>query len=155
MLSIIQAESAEQVSDAKDLFREYESWLGLDLCFQGFETELLTLPGKYARPSGRLLLAYADGAPAGCIAMRKLDDEICEMKRLFVRDAFRGNRVGNSLIENIIAEASHARYKKMRLDTYPQKMGAAVKLYQARGFYEITPYYENPYDGVVFMELIL
>ncbi len=137
------------------LFREYEAWLGLDLCFQGFEEEINNLPGKYALPDGRLFLAYSDKDITGCIAMRKLEDGICEMKRLFVRDAFRGQKIGNKLIGKIIDEARSVGYKKMRLDTYPAKMGKAVDLYRSYGFHEIPSYYDNPHDGVLFMELYL
>lgn len=151
-MKILQAISEEQINNARALFREYESWLGLDLCFQGFEEELKSLPGKYSEPEGRLLLADVDGELAGCIAMRKLDDGVCEMKRLYVRDEFRGQRIGNSLVDRIIDEARSAGYAKMRLDTYPAKMGKAVKLYESHGFREIEPYYSNPFDGVLFME---
>src|SRR5690348_8552413 len=105
MLTIIQAESQSQIDEARELFREYEAWLGLDLCFQGFEEELRDLPGKYAPPDGRLFLAYWNNEPAGCIAMRSLDDSICEMKRLFVRNGFRGQKIGVHLIERLIDEA--------------------------------------------------
>jgi ribosomal protein S18 acetylase RimI-like enzyme len=155
MIEIFQTESQDQIDAARTLFREYEAWLGLDLCFQGFEEELRELPGKYAPPDGRLFLAYSDKGLAGCIAMRKLDDGICEMKRLFVRDTFRGQKIGNKLIGKIIDEARSVGYSKMRLDTYPAKMGKAVDLYRSYGFYEITSYYDNPHDGVLFMELDL
>jgi putative acetyltransferase len=155
MLSIIQAETPEQIEEARKLFREYEAWLGMDLCFQGFEQELKDLPGKYAMPGGRLFLGYWDEKLAGCIAMRKLEDGICEMKRLFVRDGFRGKAVGVSLIEELIAEAHKEGYAKMRLDTFPPKMGKAVSLYESHGFQPIAPYYDNPHEGVLFMELIL
>lgn len=155
MTNILQAETAEEIEAARNLFREYEAWFGLDLCFQGFENELASLPGKYEMPDGRLLLAYSDDKLAGCIAMRKLDDGVCEMKRLFVRDEFRGKRIGVTLIEKIIADAREIGYAKMRLDTFPPKMAKAVKLYESHGFAQIAPYYENPYDGVLFMELTL
>ena len=156
MLSIIQAETDDQVAEATTLFREYETWLGMSLCFQDFEHEVATLPGKYAMPEGRLLLAYSDDRLAGCIALRPLDDDcVCEMKRLFVRDAFRGRQIGVSLIERLIADARDIGYQKMRLDTFPPKMGKAVKLYESHGFRSIPPYYENPHDGVLFMELTL
>lgn len=155
MLNFTQAETAEQIEAARVLFREYEVWLELDLCFQGFEIELAKLPGKYASPDGRLLLAYSDESLAGCIALRKLDDGICEMKRLFVRGQFRGQAIGIKLIEKLIADAREIGYKKMRLDTYPAKMAKAVSLYESHGFYAIEPYYENPHDGVLFMELAL
>ncbi len=155
MLTITQAESDEQITEAKTLFREYEAWLGMDLCFQGFEAELEALPGKYAMPDGRLYLAYSDENLAGCIALRKLDDGICEMKRLFVRDGFRGEKIGVQLIEKLIDDAKTIGYLMMRLDTYPPKMGKAVKLYESHGFEVIPPYYENPHEHVLFMELAL
>ncbi len=154
-VNVVQAESTLQIADARIIFREYEAWIDLDLCFQGFEAELAALPGKYAMPDGRLLLAYVDGRLAGCIAMRKLDNGVCEMKRLFVRDDFRGMKIGMSLIERLIADAREIGYSKMRLDTYPPKMGKAVSHYEAHGFFEIPPYYENPHGDVLFMELSL
>lgn len=155
MLTIIQAKTDEEIDVARELFREYETALDLDLCFQGFEDELRLLPGKYALPEGRLLLAYQDGSLAGCVAMRKLVDGICEMKRLFTRAEFRGQRVGISLIEHLISEARSIGYQKMRLDTHPPKMGKAVSLYESLGFVPISPYYNNPSDDVLFMELTL
>lgn len=153
--NIRKAETAEDIEIVRGLFREYEAWLGMDLCFQGFEEELRTLPGRYAPPDGRLYLASVNGQPAGCIALRKLDDGICEMKRLFLRREARGHGLGNILIETVIDEARAAGYNKMRLDTHPPKMGKAVSLYEAHGFRPIPPYYENPHEGVVFMELHL
>jgi Acetyltransferases len=155
MIKILQAESEAQIAEARILFREYEAALGLDLCFQGFEEELRGLPGKYALPSGRLFLAYVDNDLAGCVALRKLDDGISEMKRLFVRGNFRRLGLGRKLIDKLIEEARAVGYKKIRLDTLPAKMQKAVELYRSRGFCEIPPYYENPHDGVLFMELIL
>ena len=151
MIEIVQAETSAQIEEARVLFREYEAWLGLDLCFQGFEAELASLPGKYAMPDGRLYLAYGDG-PVGCIALRKLDENICEMKRLFVRDGFRGQQIGVRLIEQLIADARKIGYTTMRLDTYPPKMGKAVSLYESHGFRPIAPYYDNPHPDVLFME---
>jgi putative acetyltransferase len=156
MLSIVKAETDEHIIEARRLFREYETWLGMSLCFQGFEEELKTLPGKYAPPSGRLLLACSDEKLAGCIALRQHKDEsVCEMKRLFVRDGFRGERIGLRLIERVIHEAREFGYSKMLLDTHPEKMGKAVELYRSHGFVEVPPYYENPHQGVLFMELAL
>lgn len=155
MLKIEQATTTERIDNSKSLFLEYETWLGIDLCFQGFEAELAGLPGKYAPPDGRLLLAYQDGQLAGCIALRKLANGVCEMKRLFVRDYFRGYKIGVQLIEKLITDAREIGYKKMRLDTYPAKMGKAVSLYEAHGFRAIEAYYDNPHDGVLFMELTL
>jgi putative acetyltransferase len=155
MLRIVQAETSDHIAQASVLFREYEASLGLDLCFQGFEEELANLPGKYTPPDGRLLLAYQSEMLAGCIALRKLMQGICEMKRLYVRDGFRAAQIGVQLIERLIADATKAGYRKMRLDTYPAKMRKAVSLYESHGFSQVEPYYDNPYDGVLFMELTL
>ena len=155
MLQIIQTHNDEMIEEARALFREYETWLGMDLCFQNFEQEVADLPGKYAPPSGRLYLAYVDNQLAGCIAMRTIGDGICEMKRLFVRDGFRGARIGVSLIEQLIEDARSEGYERMRLDTFPPKMGKAVKLYESHGFRPISKYYDNPHEGVLFMELDL
>jgi len=152
---IIHAETSEQIEQARTLFREYESWLGLKLCFQNFDEEVENLPGNYAKPNGRLLLASVDENLAGCTALRKLEDGICEMKRLYVRENFRGRKIGNALIEKLIAEARITGYEKIRLDTYPPKMGKAVGLYRSRGFQEIPAYYHNPYGETLFMELTL
>lgn len=151
-IEIIQAETPEQIEQARGLFREYETWFGMNLCFQNFDEEVAGLPGKYAAPSGRLWLAFSDEKLAGCIALRKLEDGVCEMKRLFVRDGFRGQKLGNILIEKLIEEAASIGYEKMRLDTFPPKMGKAVELYESHGFREIPPYYHNPYGEALYME---
>ena len=155
MIEILQAETAEQIEETRKLFREYEKWLGLDLCFQGFEEELKTLPAKYAIPDGRLFLALVNGKTAGCVALRKLEQSVCEMKRLFVRSEFRGLGLGKILIEKLIDEARFIGYEKMRLDTLPDQMAKAVKLYKSHGFVEISTYYENPYKETLFLELNL
>lgn len=155
MITIVQAETLQQIETARHLFREYEAWLGMDLCFQGFEEELKTLPGRYAKPDGRLFIAAVDGEPAGCIALRKLEDGVCEMKRLYLRPESRGLGLGNRLIEMLIDEARSAGYQTMRLDTHPPKMAKAVSIYESHGFRPIAPYYENPHSGVLFMELAL
>jgi len=155
MNEIIQAETEQQIAEAKAIFREYEVWLGLSLCFQGFEEELAGLPGKYAPPNGRLYLAYSGDEVIGCIAMREVEPGICEMKRLYLREAARGKGIGNQLIELVIGDAKSMGYEKMRLDTYPPKMGKAVDLYRSHGFYEIPRYYDNPGKDVLFMEKTL
>jgi len=152
MNEIIQAVTEQQIAEAKAIFREYETWLGMSLCFQGFEEELEGLPGKYAPPDGRLYLAYSGDEVIGCIAMREIEPGICEMKRLYLREAARGKGVGNQLIELVIRDAKSMGYEKMRLDTYPPKMGKAVDLYRSHGFYEIPRYYDNPNEDVLFME---
>ena len=154
-MKIIRAETQEQIESVREIFREYESWLGFSLCFQGFEQELAKLPGKYAPPLGRLWLALDEGQVVGCIALRKLEDGVSEMKRLYVHPSARGKGVGRLLIQSLIEEARRIGYEKMRLDTYPSKMGQAVEIYRAMGFVEIEPYYCNPNEGFLYMELNL
>jgi ribosomal protein S18 acetylase RimI-like enzyme len=155
MIEIVQAETDEQIEEARTLFREYEKWLDLDVCFQNFKEELQNLPGKYAEPDGRLFLALIDEKIAGCVALRKLEENVCEMKRLFVREEFRGRGLGDRLIEKLLEMAQEIGYERIRLDTLPGKMQKAVKLYESHGFLEIAPYYENPYKETLFMEKLL
>jgi GNAT superfamily N-acetyltransferase len=140
---------------ARLLFREYEDKIGLDLCFQGFEAELASLPGNYAEPDGRLLIASVDDSIAGCIALKKIDADTCEMKRLYVREEFRGQRIGIALIEHLISDARTIGYKRLRLDTFPPLMAKAVELYRSYGFREIPPYTIDPHPDLLFMELSL
>jgi len=154
MHEIIQAETPDHMDEARKIFTEYENWLGVSLCFQGFDEEMSGLPGKYAPPKGRLLFALNDNDVAGCVAFRPLDGETCEMKRLFVREKYQGKRLGHELLEKLIAEARDAGYKKMRLDSWIPRMGKAIEMYRRHGFYEIEPYNENPYE-MIFMELAL
>jgi putative acetyltransferase len=154
MLTIVDATAVDEVLTVRCLFEEYATSLGIDLCVQGFEKELASLPGGYGPPQGRLLLALQDGQTAGCIALRPLQPGVCEMKRLYVRPAFRTNGVGRVLVDRIIQEARQAGYRHMRLDTLPS-MTAALALYRRLGFREIEPYYENPVEGAVFLELQL
>ena len=155
MAEIIQADGAAQVAEARKLFMEYaEALPGIDLCFQNFDRELAELPGAYAPPDGRLLLASDQGSVAGCVALRRLGADACEMKRLFVRPAFRGRRVGIELAHSIIEEARSIGYGRMLLDTLPV-MTDAIRLYRSLGFKEIEPYYHNPVEGALFMELEL
>jgi ribosomal protein S18 acetylase RimI-like enzyme len=134
------------------LFTAYASALGIDLSYQGFEAELVGLPGKYAAPSGALLIARAmDGEPLGCVALRPLDDAgHCEMKRLYVSPRARGLGLGKALVDAVIAEATRIGYREMRLDTLPT-MGEAIALYRKAGFLPIDPYYETPVAGTIFM----
>ena len=150
-----QVESVEEIDFARELIEEYASWLGVDLCFQGFEKELRELPGDYSPPYGRLLLAVDDVQIAGCIAIRRIGSDTCEMKRLYVRPAFRGRGLGRELASVIIEDARKIGYKKMRLDTLPRRMQQAVSMYHALGFKEIEPYYANPIVGVLYLELDL
>lgn len=154
-MKLIQAQTPDDIDNARQLFREYSDWLQIDLCFQNFEKELANLPGEYATPTGRLLLAYEESELAGCVALRRVDEGVCEMKRLFLRGEFRGRGLGRELIEAIIREAKQIGYERMRLDTLPPKMNDAIALYRSYGFKEIMPYYENPVPGAIFMELDL
>jgi ribosomal protein S18 acetylase RimI-like enzyme len=151
---IVPALDPRSLATARELFEEYADALGVNLGFQDFATELETLPGSYAPPQGRLLLALEDGAPAGCVALRPLEPGIAEMKRLYVRPAFRGGGWGRILAERIIAEAVEAGYARMRLDTLPSMAGARA-LYGSLGFREIPPYRHNPIAGTAFLELNL
>jgi len=152
---IYNAVSQEQVEHARELFQEYGESLGFSLCFQSFDKELAGLPGDYAPPQGRLLLAEHEGKVAGCVALHKLSDGVCEMKRLYVRPEFRGQALGRALAERVIAEARSAGYSAMRLDTIVGRMDAAIALYRELGFQEVPPYRENPIAGAIYMELKL
>jgi putative acetyltransferase len=151
----VQVESPAQVAQARELFQEYEKSLGVNLCFQNFEQELAGLPGHYAPPDGRLLLAEYEAHLAGCVALHKWETGICEMKRLYLRPAFRGKGLGRGLAETIIAEAREIGYQRMRLDTIEPIMKDAVEMYRKLGFREIAPYRPNPIAGAMYMELQL
>lgn len=153
-MNICAAVTPEHVALTRALFEEYAAWLGVDLCFQGFAAELAGLPGSYAPPRGRLLLALAGGEAAGCVALRPREEGVCEMKRLFVRPGFRGQGLGKRLVERILEEARAIGYEKIRLDTL-RSMQAAIQLYEALGFGRAAPYYETPLHDTVFMELQL
>jgi len=148
-----QVESPAQIAQARELFLEYAQSLGFSLCFQNFDDELAGLPGEYSLPEGRLLLAECDSQLAGCVALHKLEHEICEMKRLYLRPQFRGKGLGHALAERIISEARQIGYRRMRLDTVEPVMGDAVALYRRLGFKEIAPYCANPIAGAMYMEL--
>ncbi|MDP9268279.1 MAG: GNAT family N-acetyltransferase [Acidobacteriota bacterium] len=162
MAVIAQASSREQIEQARALFLEYGASLGFSLCFQSFDQELAGLPGDYAPPAGRLLLAEVGGKPAGCVALHRLGETcagkrelLCEMKRLYVRPDFRGQQLGRRLVEEAVRAARGIGYKKMRLDTVEPVMGHALALYRELGFREIAPYRENPIAGALYMELDL
>lgn len=151
---IVNAASADDTERARELFTEYADATGVDLCFQGFAQELAGLPGGYAPPRGRLLLALVDGRAAGCVALREFEEGVCEMKRLYVRPEFRGLRLGRSLAERVVAEARSIGYQSMRLDTLPT-MTEAIALYRSLGFQETEAYRHNPVEGSLFMALEL
>jgi ribosomal protein S18 acetylase RimI-like enzyme len=150
-----QAESLAEIASIRELFLEYANSLGFSLCFQSFDQELASLPGDYAQPHGRLLLATQEGVAAGCVALHPLSDGICEMKRLYVRPQFRGRGLGKRLAEQIIREARAIGYTQLRLDTVEPMMGEAVAMYRKMGFREIAPYRPNPIEGALYMELTL
>ena len=151
---IAEALESGHIRAAAQLFREYQSFLGVDLCFQGFEEELANLPGKYAEPEGAILLAKYKGDFIGCVAVRPINKIVCEMKRLYVKPEFQGLKAGRLLAEKIINKAKVLGYQKMQLDTL-ERLQAALKLYQSLGFKRIRPYYDNPLDEVVYLELDL
>jgi ribosomal protein S18 acetylase RimI-like enzyme len=153
--SLYQAESPAQIAQARELLLEYAQSLGFSLCFQNFDKELAELPGDYAPPEGRLLLAEYEGKLAGCVALHKLEPQICEMKRLYLRPQFRGKGLGRVLADRIIAEARQIGYQRMRLDTVEPVMKDALGMYRKIGFREIAPYRANPMDGAIYMELVL
>ena len=163
-IHIRQAASSLDLAQARELFLEYAAWLGVDLCFQHFDQELAGLPGAYALPRGRLLLADADGQASGCVALRPLPlaaaqarsttqvAGVAEIKRLWVRPVFRQLRLGHRLVAAVIEGAREAGYRRVVLDTLPQ-MESALALYQSFGFITIEPYYDNPLPGVVYLGL--
>jgi GNAT superfamily N-acetyltransferase len=151
-MKISQAMSAEEIAAIRQLFEEYAGSLGVDLGYQGFAGELADLPGGYAPPRGRLLLATDEGSPAGCVALRPVDNQTCEMKRLFVRPERQGLGLGRMLAGRVIAEARSMGYATKLLDTLPG-MKSALRLYESLGFVRRLPYFQTPVEGNVFREL--
>lgn len=148
---LVLVDSGEDLVHIKELFIEYAKSLGVDLSFQGFEEELKSLPGKYSEPEGSIVLALVGEKPAGCAALRRITEQICEMKRLYVRDEFRGEGLGRELADRIIERAKELDYKYIRLDTLPT-MERAQDMYRDMGFYEIEPYIFNPVEGTKYLE---
>lgn len=153
-IEIVEAHAGERLQKVRELFAEYAASLDVSLAFQDFDSEQAALPGDYAPPEGRLLAAFSDGQAAGCVALRRFGEGICEMKRLYVRPPFRGARVGRLLVEAVMRQARVAGYARMRLDTLPS-MERARALYASMGFRPIGPYRYNPVVGTAFMELDL
>ena len=148
------ATSAEDVEIVRKLFREYQTSLGIDLCFQNFEVELAGLPGKYAPPEGRLYLAFEDHQAAGCAGLRKIEEGVCELKRLYVQPLYRGCGIGRRLTFQAVNDAREIGYDRMLLDTLPS-MDRALGLYRDLGFRPVAAYTSNPVEGALFMELKL
>jgi ribosomal protein S18 acetylase RimI-like enzyme len=145
----------DNLAIVKQLFREYTQYLNVDLSYQNYDGELASLPGQYALPDGRLYLATVDGAAAGCIALRKVNETRCEMKRLYVRENFRGLKLGRQLAQKVIDDARTAGFQELVLDTY-HFLTNAIRMYEKMGFEPIAPYYENPdADKVLFFRLYL
>jgi putative acetyltransferase len=153
-MQIVAGHPPECLPVVRELFREYADATGLDLCFQKFDQELAELPGRYAPPAGRLFLAMPGNQAAGCVALRKWEAGVCELKRLYVRSQFRGQGLGRQLAEAVINSAREIGYLRLRLDTLAS-MTAAIRLYESFGFQRIAPYYENPISDAVYLELVL
>lgn len=154
MFEVRQAESAADIAVAADLFREYQAWLDVDLCFQDFESELSNVAEMYAQPRGVIYIATVDGEDVGVGALRPVSDTQCEMKRVYVRESVRGLGLGKRIIDLLIAHGVETGYTSMVLDTLP-KLETAQAIYRALGFREISAYYNNPLPGVVYFEKIL
>lgn len=153
-MQISQVSTKRDIEAARSLFHEYAGWLRIDLRFQRFAEEAANLPGIYAPPTGRLLIAWSSQQPGGCVALRPVLDTACEMKRLYVKPAFHGQGLGRRLAEQVIAEGKAAGYTRMVLDTLPF-MRDAIRLYERLGFARCSPYYDTPIQGTIFMELHL
>jgi len=141
----------EHLDDVRKLFIEYQKSLGIDLCFQNYDEELKSLPGKYAQPDGRLYLITIEEEIAGCIALRRFDETRCEMKRLYIRPKYRGHHCGQILVDKVIQEAKMIGYEEMVLDTL-SSLTSAVSLYKRNGFIEVDSYYDNPLKDVLYFK---
>jgi putative acetyltransferase len=148
---LVEVSDPAEMPAVRKLFQEYADWLGVDLCFQGFAEELANLPGIYSRPRGFIYLVRDKDENAGCIALKPLNENECEMKRLYVRDAYRGQGLGRKLVQLCLDEAKKIGYRRMKLDTL-QRMQPAIRLYESFGFSQTGAYYENPEADVVYME---
>ena len=156
MGEIVEVTSQEDIEQVRTLFTEYRAELVVEPCFQSFDQEIASLPGSYAPPGGKLLLAKVVGQPVGCIGLRPFPaDGACEMKRLYVRPPFRGDKIGRQLAERIGQEGRDAGYRSMRLDSHPGSMAAAIRMYRKLGFREVSPDPLPPIDGLIYMELAL
>jgi carbonic anhydrase len=156
MLEIVEVkkDDVKTLEQVKSLFREYANWLSVDLSFQGFEEELSSLPEpNYVAPTGALFIALVDGQPAGCVGVRPFENVTCEMKRLFVRDAFKGHGVGRALAIKAIEAGKKLGYKRMLLDTLAH-MRPAIELYTSLGFQPIAAYYDNPISDAVYLSMM-
>jgi GNAT superfamily N-acetyltransferase len=153
---IVEATTQDDIEQVRTLFTEYRAELVVEPCFQAFDQEIASLPGSYELPGGKLLLAKVVGQPVGCIALRPFpSDGACEMKRLYVRPPFRGDKIGRELAERVVQEARDLGYRSMRLDSHLESMAAAIRMYRKLGFREVSPDPLQPIDGLLYMELAL
>jgi N-acetylglutamate synthase-like GNAT family acetyltransferase len=144
-----------EVEETKKLILEYVRWLGVDLSFQGIQEEMKQFPHKYKEPDGAFWIAKENHQIVACVGMKKLEPKICEMKRLYVQNEYKGKKIGKKLIALILEEAREKGYQKIRLDTVPEQMLTAYELYRKFKFYEISAYVHNPMKGVKYLEKIL
>jgi len=156
MCDILEAATAEQIEQVRNLFAEYRAQLPVEYCFRSFDAEIAGLPGVYSPPKGKLLLATVVGQPVGCVGLRPFPlRQTCEMKRLYVRPGFRGGKVGRKLVERLLDDARLLGYSSMRLDSHPPTMQAAIAMYRKLGFREVNPDPLEPTEGLIYMELPL
>lgn len=156
MCEIVEATSQKEIEQVRNLFTEYRAELAVEPCLRSFDAEIAALPGSYAPPRGKLLLAKVVGQPVGCVGLRPFPTEgSCEMKRLYVRPPFRGDKLGKKLAERIVQEACSLGYRSMRLDSHAPSMQAAIRMYRNLGFAEVQPDPLEPIEGLIYMELTL